>query len=72
MYPGNHLKLNDFENKGVFTSVHVTVLVDAVTPVLLTLIGKQFKDLPFSLQSIVFDIDKGSLTGTITIDALGN
>lgn len=72
VYPGNHLKLNDFESKGVFTNVQVTVMVDAITPVLLTLIGKQFKDLPFSLQSIVFDIDQGSLTGTIIIDALGN
>ncbi len=72
VYPGNHVKLNDFENKGVYTDVQVTVMVDEITPILLTLIGQQLKDLPFSLQSIVFDIDKGSLTGTIVIDALGN
>lgn len=72
VYPGNHIKLNDFENRGVYTNVQMTLLIDQITPILLTLIGQQFKDLPFSLQSIIFDIDQGSLTGTIIIDALGN
>lgn len=72
VYPGNHLKLAAFDNKGVYTDVAISIDIENVSPVVLSLIGQQFKDLPFVLQSISLDVDKGSFTGSINIDALGS
>lgn len=72
IYPGNHLQLNEFINKGVFTMVNVTISMNNASPMLLTMMGEQFKALPFVLTGITLDINSGSLTGSITLDALGN
>ncbi len=72
VYPGNHMKLSEFNIKGAFTDVTLTITADDISPDIFVLIGNQFKDLPFVLQEVKMDIDNGSLTGSITIDALGN
>lgn len=72
VYPGNHLQLGDFAKKGVYTDTIITITVDNITPALLALIGAQFKDLPFVLQKMTLTVNNGSLTGTITIEALGS
>lgn len=72
VYPGNHFKLSDFTNKGVFTDVIFTVSFDSVTPAVLVLIGDQSKDLPFVLQEIKLDVKEGNLTGSINLEALGS
>lgn len=71
VYPGNNLNLGEFTNKGVYTETTLTLNLISVTPVVLALIGEQFKDLPLVLQSVAGTVTNGSLTGTITIKALG-
>jgi hypothetical protein len=72
VYPGNHLKLGAFANKGVYTEVPLTISINNVSPALFDLIVKQFKGLPMVLQSATFNVSNGSLTGTIIINALGS
>lgn len=71
--PGNHLELGDFIKKGVYTTVQVKVSLDSISPVILDLIGKQFNGLPLVLHDVTLSQDeKGSMKGSITIDALGS
>jgi len=72
VYPGNHLKLGTFDNKGVYSDVPITIDVEDISPIVLSLIGEQFKGLPIIVQTLSVTLDKGSLTGTINIDALGS
>jgi len=72
VYPGNHLKLGAFANKGVYTEVPLTISINNVSPALFVFIVRQFKDLPMVLQSATFNVNNGSLTGTIIINALGS
>lgn len=72
VYPGNNLKLDAFDNKGVFTDVAVTVNLANVTPAVIALIGNQLKDLPLYLQEVALDVEKGNFSGTIIIHALGS
>lgn len=70
--PGNTLKLGEFDNKGVFTDVPLTISVTDMSPAVMALIANQLKDLPLVLQSVTVDVDNGQYTGTIIIEALGN
>jgi hypothetical protein len=72
IYPGNNLKLDAFDNKGVFTDVTITISVTSVSPTVVALIGNQFKDLPVALQSVALDVENGNFSGTIIIHALGS
>lgn len=72
IYPGNHLKVNDYISKGAYTDVTLTLTIESTSPVVLALIGDQFKDLPLVLRSITLELNKGSLQGSIMIEALGN
>lgn len=72
VYPGNNLKLDAFDNKGVFTDVNVTITVSNVSPAVISMIGNQLKDLPLALHTIAIDVDNGNLTGNIIIHALGS
>jgi hypothetical protein len=72
VYPGNHLRLDQFTNRGVFTEVTVTISVDKISPSILAVIAQQLKDLPLSLQSLEMSVEDGSLTGSIIVDALGS
>lgn len=72
VYPGNHLKLSGFGKKVVYTEAPITIAIDKLSPVAIGLIGNVCKGLPIILQSISLKPDQGLLTGTISIDALGN
>lgn len=72
VYPGNHLVLGNFVDKEAFTQVTVTINIDNVTPLVLALIGKQFKDLPLVLKNVALTFDKGLLSGSIAVDVFGN
>lgn len=73
VYPGNHLSLGDFKNRGVYTDVPVTIRFDSVSPVIVALIANQLRALPFVLQNIVVTADKSNnLSGSFTIQALGS
>jgi hypothetical protein len=73
VYPGNHLSMGDFSNRGVYTDVRFSIALDNITPLVLQLIGKQFEDLPFVLRDITLTAQAGStINGLITIEALGS
>jgi len=73
VYPGNNLVLVDFANKGSFTVVTITINLREVTPLVITLIAEQFKNLPLVLNNINLDTEATSeVTGTISIQALGS
>jgi hypothetical protein len=72
IYPGNNYRLSEISHKDVYNDTVITISVTDASPVLMNLIGQQLKDLPLVLQSVVVDVDKGSLTGTINVEALGS
>ena len=73
VYPGNRLKLGDFKNRGNFTDVMITIMMDRTSPFVIDLIGKQLRNLPFVLQNVSLDADRSNnLSGSITIEALGS
>lgn len=72
IYPGNHLALGESANKGVYSQTEVSINLEKVSPLVLRLISEQIKDLPLVLKTITLTVDNGSLSGTITFDALGS
>jgi len=73
VYPGNHLTMGNFVAKGIITDISFTISLESITPLVLQLIGKQFKDLPFVLRDISLDAQKNNTyNGSITIEALGS
>jgi len=73
VYPGNNLTLGDFVKKGIFTDILVTIKFQSIAPVILNLIGQQLNGLPLVLHDITLTVDENiNLTGSITIEALGN
>lgn len=73
VYPGNRIKLGDFRNRGTFRSLSFTILLNGVTPIGITLIGDQLKNLPFVMQNMSMEADKkNNFSGTISIEAVGS
>jgi len=72
--PGNNLKLEPLEGGGgLFSESRLSVSVDAISPAVLDLVGKQFAGLPVVLNNVKLTVNEnGTLTGLIIIDALGN
>lgn len=74
VYPGNNLTIGHFVKKegGVYTSATLTIKIQNISPVVLAMIGEQFKDLPFVLHEVKLNITDGNLTGSVIIEALGS
>lgn len=73
VYPGNNMQLGDFIKKGVYSNVLITVKFQKISTIVLSLIGKQFVDLPLVLHDITVSTDEeNTLAGSITLDALGS
>jgi hypothetical protein len=73
VYPGNHMELGDFIQKGKFTTVPVKVTFNSISPMLLALFGEQLIGLPLVMHDIAITVEEnGNLTGSFTMDALGN
>lgn len=72
VYPGNRIKISEMVNRGSYTTMLFDVALEEVSPLVLELIGVQFKDLPFVLKSVALTNTSGSFTGSITLEALGN
>jgi hypothetical protein len=69
--PGNHLKISQVTTKGQYKEVELIVDVDAISFSTLDLISQQLKNLPLILSKIEFTLSRGSISGTITLLALG-
>lgn len=70
--PGNNLKLGNYVNKGKYIEAQMTITFNNISSVTLSLIGDQFKMLPVILDKISIKNEKGYISGTIVIRALGN
>jgi hypothetical protein len=71
--PGNNMQIGTSTNRGKYSERTITINFDTITTSVLDLIGQQLKNMPVILQSASINMnDNGSLTGTITIKALGN
>jgi hypothetical protein len=73
VYPGNHVKLNEFTQKGVYSTVKITITLEEVTPLVLSLIGQQLRHLPLVLTAIsITGVRNGQLSGLIILEGLGS
>ena len=72
VYPGNHVQLGDFVNKTVYTQINLNIAFDQVSPLVLSLIGKQLKGLPLVFQGMPITVDDGKLTGSMNFIVLGS
>lgn len=73
IYPGNHLKIGEILIKGSYVDMTFTLSIDdEVSPIVISLIADQLRDLPFVLQKLDFKTINGNLTGSITFEALGS
>lgn len=72
VYPGNHITINEIKDKGSYKEMSFTVDFLNISPVVLTLIQLQLKDLPFVLQKLSIVVENGSFTGSLSLKALGS
>ncbi|MBV9576284.1 MAG: hypothetical protein JO149_06640 [Gammaproteobacteria bacterium] len=71
--PGNNLRLKDFSMKDPFSTVDFSISFEGVTPPVIALIGDQFREMPFTLQSVSIEsITNGIMSGSINLTALGS
>ena len=71
--PGeNPIKLGEPMNKGKYSQATVTITFNNITSDKLDLIGLQLQRLPFSLQKVTMQWQSGSLSGSISLNVLGN
>lgn len=72
VYPGNHLKLENFDKKDKVTTVILTIEVSNLSPFVIAVIADQLKNLPCVLRSVTFTMNDGSISGSIVMQAAGS
>lgn len=72
VYPGNHLKLGNFNTKAMTTTVPITVDLDNSSILSLSLLAQQFKDMPYVIKKISILNDNGVISGSLNLEALGS
>ena len=70
--PGNPLKIGAFVDRKAFIETVLTINFNEIDPLLFALIGKQLKGLPLVLSNVSIKVTKGNLSGSISLEALGN
>lgn len=70
--PGNSLKIATFADRRTFTEAALTVNFSSINPETVALVGEQFKGLPLVLSKVSIKMTGGSVTGVISLKALGN
>ncbi len=72
VYPGNNIKLDSKVSSGQYSLEPITVNLTDVSPDTVMLIGQQLQGLPMVLSGISVAVTNGSLSGTMTLNALGS
>jgi len=72
VYPGNNIKLDNKVSSGQYSQQPITVNLNGVSPDTVMLIGQQLQGLPMVLNGITVAVSNGSLSGTMTFNALGS
>lgn len=70
--PGNNFQLSASINRGRYLERQIVISFENVSASTLDLIGQQFTNLPLVLVSLSASIADGTLSGKITLRALGN
>lgn len=68
----NPIKLGESTNKGKYSQATVTIAFSNITADKLDLIGLQLQRLPFVLQKVTLQWQNGTLSGSISLNVLGN
>ncbi len=69
--PGNHLTMGTFTKKGRYTQVAVTINYNNISSIQLGMLSTALRDMPLTLESVVFTENNGKLNGKIVVNALG-
>jgi hypothetical protein len=74
VYPGNTLTPDHEVRKAFYTTKKVTITLNKVTPVILSLIGKQLSGLPVIFNNATLNVDDNgtSFSGQLIIEIVGN
>src|SRR3990167_7990484 len=73
IYPGNLISgLGESKAIGSAKQLSVTLTFTQASPVLLTLVGKKLQGMPIVLRETKLKMENGKISGTITMDILGN
>ncbi|MEO8400603.1 MAG: hypothetical protein ABI597_02250 [Gammaproteobacteria bacterium] len=70
--PGNSITLSPSQDRGRFSDAQLNITFSRITLSTLNLIAEQLKGLPLVLTKVAITVDKGNLSGAITLKALGN
>jgi hypothetical protein len=70
--PGNKLAMGAATDRGRFMETLLTINFTNISPTTLSLLAQQLKDLPLGAPQVKIKMENGSLTGTISLKALGN
>lgn len=69
---GNNLQVGPITDRKAYSETELTVSFNMIPLTTLDLIGQQFKDLPLVLNKVTIKANRGVLTGSIMLQALGN
>jgi hypothetical protein len=72
IYPGDHLKLVETKAPGPYSNTKLNISIVNISPMLIGLIGEQFKGLPFTLDKVDLTVKDGLISGTISAIAYGS
>lgn len=70
--PGNNLSIGALTDRFKYSERQIMINFSNITPDILELIGQKLQNLPLVLGKVSIIIANGSLTGSITLKALGN
>lgn len=71
IYPGNHIAMNPIALQDHFKTCALQIKIEMLSPLLLLAMGKQFDNLPLVFNQAQLEINEGSLSGTLSWQALG-
>lgn len=70
--PQHSISLGNAANVGTYQTMGITIQFNGIAPSVLTLIGRQFAQLPVQLNTAQVNINNGILSGTAQLTVLGN
>lgn len=70
--PGNSIQVGAVVDHARFIERQITINFNNISPTVFDLVGQQFKNTPFVLTKVSLTMVNGSITGSMTLQVLGN